>query len=66
MSEINYNEELPGGVFPVDIILFDQHQHKYPSLLAKYIIGIYQKGYFCGRSNININLITCEYNIFIP
>ena len=27
---------------------------------------MYQKGSFCGGINININLITCEDNIFIP
>ena len=33
--------------------------------MAKYKEGTYQKGYFHGGSNIDINLITCEDNIVI-
>ena len=34
--------------------------------MAKYKEGTYHRGYFCGGSNIYLNLITCEDNIVIP
>ena len=34
--------------------------------MANYKDGTYDKYYFCGGSNINLNFITCEDNIFIP
>ena len=33
--------------------------------MAKYKEGTYHKDYFCGGSNIYLNLITCEDNIGI-
>ena len=60
MSEINYTKELPGGFFPINLKIIDQHQQKDPSLMAKYTTGTYQKGYFCVESNIKLNLITCD------
>ena len=43
-----------------------QYQQKYPSLFSKCKYGMYQKGSFCGVSNNNNKLITCEDNIVIP
>ena len=34
--------------------------------MDNYEEGTYQKGSVCGDSNIYLNLITCEDNIFIP
>ena len=34
--------------------------------MDKYEDGTYQFFYFCGGSNIDLNLRTCEDNIFIP
>ena len=45
--------------------MIKQHQQKDPSLLAKYKQGTYQTGSFPGGSNIYVNLITCDDNIFI-
>ena len=53
-------------VFSYQFKLIYQYQQKDPSLIDKYEIDTYQKGYFCGGSNIYFNLITCEDNIFIP
>ena len=33
--------------------------------MAKYDQIIYKTGSFCGGSNINLNLITCDNNFFI-
>ena len=65
MSEINDTEETPAGNFPTDLKLTAQYQRTEPILMAKYKEGTYQKNSFCGRSNIELNLITCEDNIFI-
>ena len=43
----------------------DHYQRKDISLLDKYGMGTYNKGYFCGGSNIHLNLITCEDKIVI-
>ena len=66
MSEINDAKEVPEGIFPINLKKIDQYQQKDPKLLAKYKEGTFQKGYFCGVININLNLITCEDNIVIP
>ena len=34
--------------------------------MAKYNNVTYHKGSFCGGSNIDLNLITCDNKIFIP
>ena len=65
MSEINYIEEWPEVIFPITLKIIDQYQRKYSSLRDKYAMGTYQKDYFCGVINININLITCEDKIVI-
>ena len=65
MSEINNTKKLPEGIFPINLKLIDQYQQKDPSQEAKYKMGAYQKGCICGVSNINLNLITCDDDIFI-
>ena len=66
MSEINDTEELPEGNFSINLKLIKKHQHKYPSLMAKYKEGAYQIDSFRGVSNIYLNLMMYEDNIFIP
>ena len=66
VSEINDTEEFPEVIFPINFKIINQHQRKYSSLKASYKMGTYQKVYFLGGSNININLITCEDKTFIP
>ena len=44
MSEINDTQELPEGIFPVNLKPIEQYQRKYPSLLSKYKKGTYNKG----------------------
>ena len=66
MSEINDTEELPKGIFPINLKIINQYQQKYPILKDKYEMGTYQKGYFCGGININLNLITCKDKVVIP
>ena len=56
MSEINDTEELPEGLFPINLKLMNQYQRKYPSLKAKYELSMYQKGSF--RGGINIYILT--------
>ena len=48
MSEINYIEELPEGVFPVNISIVYQYQRKYSSLMDKYKTGKYKISSFHG------------------
>ena len=66
MSEINDTKELPEGIFPINYKLIDQYQIKGPRLKAKYKMGTYQKGSFCGVSHLDLHLTTCEDNIVIP
>ena len=66
MSEINDIEEIHEDTFSINLKLITQYQRTEPSLMAKYKDGTYHKGYFCGLSNVDINLITCEYKICIP
>ena len=66
MSEINDNEELPDGIFPINLKCIDQYQRKDPSLLDKYDMGTYHKGYFREGNNIYLKFKTCEDNIVIP
>ena len=66
MSKINGIKELLEGVFPINLKCIDKYQRKDPFLMDKYENDIYQTGPFCGGSNINLNLITCEDNIVIP
>ena len=66
VSEINDTEELPEGIFLINLKLINQYQQKYPSLKAKYKMGKYKKCSFCGGSNINLNIIMCEDRIVIP
>ena len=66
MSETNYTEEFPEGIFPISFKLIYQYQPKESILMAKDEMGTYHKGSFCGEINVNIRLITCEDNNFIP
>ena len=43
-----------------------KYQRTEPVLMAKYKDVMHHKGYFLGGSNIDINLLTCEDDIFIP
>ena len=63
MSEINDIKELPEGTFPINLKLIQKYQREEPSIIAKYKDGTYHKGYFCGGSNIDLNLITCKDKI---
>ena len=53
MPEINDTEEITDDIFPMILKLIDQYQRKYPILKDKYELGKYQKGSFCGGSNIS-------------
>ena len=66
MSETNDTEELPDGLFPINLKLIQKYQRLEPSILAKYKIGTYQQSPFCGGINIDISLITCKDKIVIP
>ena len=60
VSEINDIEDLTESNLPINLNHIDQYERKNPSLLAKYEMGTYQKGSFCGGSNIKLILITCK------
>ena len=64
--EINDIEVISEGTFPINLKMIAQYQQTEPILMDKYEDGMYNKGYFHGGSNIDLNLITCDYNIFIP
>ena len=66
MSEINDIEELPEVNFPINLKLIQKYQQSEPSIIAKFENGTYHKGFFCGDSNIGIDLILYKYNIVIP
>ena len=65
VSEINDIEELHGGTVTINLILITQYQRMEPILMDKYEYITYYKGYFCGDSNKDLNLITYEDNIVI-
>ena len=65
MSEINGIEEVPEVTFPINSKLIKKYQREEPSIIAKYKDGTYHVRYFCGGSNIDLNLITCKDEIFI-
>ena len=65
MSEINDTQEIPEDIFPINFKFIDLYQRKDPSPEDIYTTGTYQKGYFCGGSNIQLNLITCKDKIGI-
>ena len=57
--------------YPMVILLlikkwFAKYQRTEPSLMAKYKYGTYNKGYFSGGINIDLNFITRGDNIVIP
>ena len=58
VSEINDIVEFPEGTF--FLYTTDQHQRKYPSLLAKYLKSTYKTGSSCKESNMYFNIITCD------
>ena len=66
MSGISDTEEIPEGDFPINLKLIQKYQPLEPRITAKYNTGTYHKGYFCGVSNIDLNLITCKDKIVIP
>ena len=66
MSEINVNEELPKGKFPIDLKLIQIYKLKEPSIIARYKNGTYRKGSFHGFINSYLSPITREDNIVIP
>ena len=65
-AEINDSKELPKGSFSVNLKNIDQYQQKDYILMDKYEMSVYQKDYFHGWTNININLLSCEDKIVIP
>ena len=60
MSEINDIEEIPKGTFPINLKLIRKHKQSEQSITAKYKDSMYHKDYFCGGSNIDLKLITCN------
>ena len=64
--KINDTEELPEDTFTISLKLMQKYQQEEPSIIAKYIYGMYHKGYFCGGSNTDIKCITCNDKIAIP
>ena len=65
VSETNDTKELPEGTFPINFKLTQKYQQTEPSIKFEYKDGTYYKGYFCGGSNIDLNLITCKEKIVI-
>ena len=65
MSETNDKRELTEGIFPNNVKIANQYQWRDPRLKSEYEIGTYQTGSFCGGSNKNLTLITCEDKIII-
>ena len=49
LSEINDTEKLTEGIFTINFKRINQYQWKDPSLKAKYVIFMYQKGSFRER-----------------
>ena len=52
MSEINDTQEIPEEIFSINFKIIDLYQKQDPSLEDIYTTGTYQKGSFCGGSNI--------------
>ena len=50
----------------VSLKLIDHYQQKDPCLKDKYDMGTYHNSCFCGESNINLSVITCEDENAIP
>ena len=66
MSEINDIEEVPEGIFGINLKSIQEYQRTEPSITDKYKDGTYHKGSFSGGRNIDFNLITCKDKIVIP
>ena len=66
MLEINDIEELPEGIFLVNLNLIKKYQRTEPIIIDKCKYGTYHKGYFHGGINIDLSLITCNNKIVIP
>ena len=49
VPEINYNEEIHEGNFPINLKLIRKNQWKNPSLLTKYEEGTYQTGHLAEK-----------------
>ena len=65
MSKINDIKEIPEGTFSIHFKLIKKYQRLEPSIINKNITGTYQKGSFCGGSNIDLKLITFKNKICI-
>ena len=65
VSDINDIKELHEGNFLINLNFIYQYQRKNPNLMDTYNKCIYKTGYFRGGSNIDLNNIMCEDNIFI-
>ena len=65
MSEINDIEELPEGIFPINLKFIQKYHWTEPSIIAKYKYGTYNKDSFHGGSNIDLKLITRKCKIVI-
>ena len=46
MTEINDTEELPEGIFPINLKFIDQYQRKDPSIMDKYNMDKSNTSYF--------------------
>ena len=60
MPKINNINELPEGIFRVNLKTIDQYQRKDASLMDKYKTRKYKIASFCKGRNSNVNLIICE------
>ena len=65
MSEINDTEELPEGIFTLNLRVSNQYQRKYHSLKAKYKIWHMKKVSFYGGFITYLIFITCKDKIVI-
>ena len=66
MLEINDIEELPEGIFLINLNLIKKYQRTEPIIKDKFKNGNYHKVLFCGSSNIYVKIITCKDKIVIP
>ena len=70
MRNKEYHKSMPGkipeGTFHISLKLITRYKHAEPILIAKYKYGEYHKGSVCWGSNIDLNVIPWEDNIFIP
>ena len=65
MSEIYDIEELREVNLPINLKLIQKYQRSEPSIVAKYIDGMYHKRPCSGGSNTDLKLILCKDNNII-